>query len=726
MRSAAGPRIGFLSPPVGAPFRAQGGACGKESHHLESRAGPCGLDPGGQWRGCSVGSLIPRSTATSALTVGHRGPALTAAKGSPGLLGSQPRAGTALPNRLSRLCGPRATGCRGELPSTDTREAPSPCREAWNKGCPSPEDMSDTSCSLGSGPQAPAIPASSQDVFTSSFSFIRLSLGSAGERGEAEGCPPSREAEGPHQSLEEMEAKAASSGGPHDHPRLLSLPFTLKATQGLADATQTSGGSRGLECQTLPLLDTDAASSCSLDPLWFEASSSADAQRWDPLLSRCEPALLHCLQGQRRRLEVKSLRLKLQKLQDKAIEEDDYDKAEMIQQRLEALEKERSSLHFQLPSQQPALSALLGHLGAQAQASLRWAAQRAGGDDPQARLRMDPKTLEAAAQDSLRVSITRRDWLLREKQQLQVCMSERLCSALRKKVNDIETQLPALFEAKMLAISGNHFYTAKELTEEIRSLTLEREALEGLLHKLLVLSSRNVQKLGSVKEDYSRLRQELDQGRAAYETSVKVNTMKYMEMLEEKLHSCKCPLLGKVWEADLEACRLLIQSLQLQEARGSLFADERQTDDLGGGTYTMALATPLRSHLEDERKNPLQAFEEWTVHLTPSPHCASSEQKEESYIFSAELGEKCETIGKKLLYLEDQLHVAIHSHDEDLIHILLILQMEHLLGYFVKESLKKLHRFPMPQQMETNRYSWYLEFNTPLISEIIQYAMFSL
>ena len=33
-------------------------------------------------------------------------------------------------------------------------------------------------------------------------------------------------------------------------------------------------------------------------------------------------------------------------------------------------------------------------------------------------------------------------------------MSERLCSALRKKVNDIETQLPALFEAKMLAISG--------------------------------------------------------------------------------------------------------------------------------------------------------------------------------------------------------------------------------------------------------------------------------
>ncbi|KAB0347796.1 hypothetical protein FD754_012653 [Muntiacus muntjak] len=262
--------------------------------------------------------------------------------------------------------------------------------------------------------------------------------------------------------------------------------------------------------------------------------------------------------------------------------------AETIQQRLEALEKERSSLHFQLPSRQPALSGLLGHLGAQARASLRRAAQRAGGDDPQARLRMDPQMSEAAAQDSLRVSITRRDWLLQEKQQLQkeietlqarmsvleakdqqlrreieeqerllpwqgcdlvgglslgelqevtktlqdtlalaeqiplhteppeTIRSERLCSALRKKVNDIETQLPALFEAKMLAISGSHFCTAKELTEEIRSLTLEREGLEGLLHKLLVLSSRNVQKLGSVKEAYSRLRQELDQGRTAY------------------------------------------------------------------------------------------------------------------------------------------------------------------------------------------------------------------
>ena len=50
--------------------------------------------------------------------------------------------------------------------------------------------------------------------------------------------------------------------------------------------------------------------------------------------------------------------------------------AETIQQRLEDLEKEGNSLHFMLPSRLPALSGLLGHLGAQAQAALHRAAQQ--------------------------------------------------------------------------------------------------------------------------------------------------------------------------------------------------------------------------------------------------------------------------------------------------------------------------------------------------------------
>uniref|UniRef100_A0A4X1UED5 DISC1 scaffold protein n=1 Tax=Sus scrofa TaxID=9823 RepID=A0A4X1UED5_PIG len=647
MRSAAGPRIGFFSPAVGSLLRAQGGACSEETQHSEPRTGPCGRDPGGQGQGPSTGTLIPWSTAASAWT---------STRGTLGLSGIQPRGGRALPSRLTRSCGSGDNICQGAPPSMDSWEAPSPSREAacgkgaldtWARGSLSPEEGSGTNCSLGSGPKVDPTPPGSQDVFTSNFSFIRLSLVSAGERGEAEGCPPPREAEASHQSPEETVAKAADVDGPHEHPQLLSPASPLKAPQDLADAAQMAGDSPRLECEMLPLLDMDAASFCSLDPSRPEGSHPQDADLWDPLLRTCEPALLHCLQGQRRRLEVKSLRLKLRKLQEKAVEDDDYDKAETIQQRLEDLEKEGNSLHFMLPSRLPALSGLLGHLGAQAQAALHRAAQH---------LQERIKSLN----------------LLLKEITAKMCSSERLCSTLRKKVKDIETHLPALLEAKMLAVSGNHFCTAKELTDEIRSLRAEREGLEGLLHKLLVLSSRNVQKLGSVKDDYSRLRRELDLGRAAYEASVKANTMKYGEVLEDQLRSCKCPLLRKVWEADLEACRLFIQSLQLQEPGGSLSAeDERQMDDLGSSACTAPLAIPLRPPSEDERKTPLQASEEWKVHLTPSPHCAGSEQqKEESYNLLAELGEKCEAIGKKLLYLEDQLHTAIQSHDEDLIHSL--------------------------------------------------------
>ncbi|XP_069340786.1 disrupted in schizophrenia 1 protein isoform X2 [Eulemur rufifrons] len=776
MRSSAGPGIGFPSPAVGMLSRVPGGACGEESHRSESRAGQCSLDPGGQRPGLSV-----RSTAAPAVTsVGHLGLALASARGTSARFGTQPRAGTRLPDRPSGPCGPGNAGCQQEFPSMD---GPQALRASWDAACRegargtqaagpvAPAELSGSSCSLGSGPSARSAPPGNHDAFTSSFSFIRLSLGSAGERGEAEGCPPSREAECHHQSPREVGAKAASSDRPHEDPRYLSWPLDLSPAQGSADPAWAAGSGPGPEYEMPSCLDVDAGSSWSPDPLLAgcggdEGSGSGDAHPWDAhpwdaLLRRWEPVLQGCLLSSRRQVEVTSLRLKLQKLQGAAVEDDDYDKAETLKQRLEDLEQEKRSLHFQLPSKQPSLSSFLGHLAAQAQAALHHrAAQQASSDDSQAPLRMEPWPLEPTAQDNLRVSITRRDWLLQEKQQLQkeiealqarmsvleakdqqlrreieeqeqqlqwggcgltpllrrlslgqlqevvkalqdtlasanripfraeppetirslqermkslnlslkeitakVCMSERLCSTLRKAVNDIETQLPALLEARMLAISGNHFCTAKDLTEEIRSLTSEREGLEGLLSRLLVLSSRNGKKLGSVKEDYDRLRRELERQETAYETCVKENTVKYMEMLEGKLCSCTCPLLGKVWEADLEACRLLIQSLQLQEARGSpSVEDERQMEDAEGAVCADTAAVHHRPHSEDERKTPLQ----------------------ESYVLSAELGEKCEAIGKKLMRLEDQLHTAIRSHDEDLIQSLKReLQM-------VKETLQAL------------------------------------
>lgn len=185
-------------------------------------------------------------------------------------------------------------GVGGQRPPMDRPEAPGPRRDATcgegargtrTEGRPAPEEAS--------GPEVPSAPAGPPAAFTSSFSFIRLSLSSAGERGEAEGCPPAREAE-------DTGARAASPDGPRQDPGRLSPPFGLKAAQGPAGSAWTPAGGPPLEGEPLSVLDADAASSCSPDPPACEGA----AGRWDPLLRKCEPLLQGCLLSDRRRLEV--------------------------------------------------------------------------------------------------------------------------------------------------------------------------------------------------------------------------------------------------------------------------------------------------------------------------------------------------------------------------------------------------------------------------------------
>ncbi|XP_027626648.1 disrupted in schizophrenia 1 protein isoform X2 [Tupaia chinensis] len=791
----AGPGIEFLSPNVGT-----GGVCSQESHGPECRAGWYSPVPGGQGRGPSAGIPVPEKPVARAVTsAGRSGLALTSVLGTAACFGLQCRAGPRRPGTRTRLCGLGNSGDLPELTSMDSVEVPGATWEAARgeaaRGTqatgPGPSaEINGLGCGPGSAPSTSSALRDSQDVFASSFSFIQLSLGSAGERGEAEGCLP-REAECPGQSAQEVGAKALSSHGPHQDPQYLS--------PSSADSAQAAGSSRGPELGVPALLDMDPGFSWSPDSLLAsrtgdESSSSEDSRGWDALLRSWEPALRDCLLSNRRWLEVTSLRLKLQKLQAAAVEDDDYDQAEIFKQRLEDLEQERSGLHFQLPSRWPGLSSFLDYLAAQAQAALsQRAARQANSGDIHSPLGAEQRPLEPTAQDNLRVAITRRDWLLQEKQQLQkeiealqarmslleakdqqlrkeieeqerrlqwqdcdltllmgrltpaqlqglskalcdtlacanqillqaeppetirslrerikflklslkeitvkVCTREGLCSSLRKRIGDVEAQLLALLEAKMLAVSGNHFRTAKDLAEEMRSLASEREALEGLLGTLLALSSRTVHKLGSVNEECGRLTRELERQEAAYGTSVRENTAKYMEMLEGTLCSVKCPLLRKVWEADLEACRLFVQSLQLQEDRGNLAAEERQLTGLEGAVCTVAQDVLPSSHSKDERRTSLQPFEEPKVHPPPSPHSAG-EHRQESCILSADLVEKCEGINKELLCLEDQLHTAIHSHDEALIQSLKgELQM-------VKETLQAMALQLQPAKLAVER-----------------------
>ncbi|XP_061846973.1 disrupted in schizophrenia 1 protein [Colius striatus] len=616
------------------------------------------------------------------------------------------------------------------------------------------------------------------DSFSSSFSFIQLSLNSASGTSDAEGKSATKETEYIlHPSTAGNLQKPEEVAKTHKH--LGTLHCFSRPSEDLEYENAARSNEKLQDCETVSLSDTDATFSYSTDSSdaasagssvtsGYESSFTVSDHNWDTLMKKYEPVLQDCLLGNRSTLKIKSLILRLQRLQEKAIEEDDYDKADKFRRKLEELEKEKNSLKFQLPSRHPSISSFLDRFVTQVQAALRWAADlQVKHEETQLWSENEHKLLRSTYLDRMQVSATKRNQLFQEKKWLQkeiedlrarlavleakdqqlrreteeqdrliqsqdcelaallgcislrelqeiskavddtlassyqipfsldlpgtikslqekeqsfsmsikettakVCTSQKLCSTLRRKVNDIETQLPALLEAKMLAVSGSNFGTAKDLTEEIRSLTSEKEGLEGLLNELLVLSARNVRKLERVKDDYSRLKQELEQGEAAFVTSVKENAEKYMEMLEDKLHSCRSQLLQRVWEADLEACQLLIRGFQLKEISCCVFEEEeKQMDEM-----EMTADGPSDS---EKRKGHFPRGMEWGTVLCPKhselkevlediSFGAEGHLSEEFFIFSAELGEKCEAISEKLVHLEDQLQTSACRVDEGL------------------------------------------------------------
>ncbi|NWU64678.1 DISC1 protein, partial [Pterocles burchelli] len=617
------------------------------------------------------------------------------------------------------------------------------------------------------------------DSFSSSFSFIQLSLNSSSGVSDAKGKLTIEEAEYVlHPSTAGNLQKPEETTQPHEH--LGALHCFPRPREDSDCENETTAIDKVQDCETVSFSDTDATLSYSTDysdaasagssvTSGYESSFTVSDHNWDTLMKKYEPVLQDCLLGNRSTLKVKSLILRLQKLQEKAIEEDDYDRADKFRQKLEELEKEKKSLKFQLPSRHPLISSFLDKFVTQVQAALHWAANdRVRHEETQLWHENEHKLLTSAYQERMQVSATKRNELFQQKKWLQkeiedlrarlaileakdqqlrrdieeqdrliqsqdcelttllgsislrelqeiskavdetlassyqipfsldlpgtiksllekeqscsisiketttkVCTSQKLCSTLRRKVSDIETQLPALLEAKMLAVSGKNFGTAKDLTEEIRSLTSEKEGLEGLLNELLLLSARNVRKLERIKDDYTRLKQELEQGEAAFVTSVKEKAEKYMELLEDKLHSCGSQLLQRVWEADLEACQLLIRGFQLKETSCCGFEEEENQMD------EMEMTADGPSDSEKRRQGHFPKGTEWDTvscpkHREPKEVMedisfgAEGHLSEEFFIFSAELGERCEAISEKLVHLEDQLQTSACRVDEGL------------------------------------------------------------
>lgn len=515
-------------------------------------------------------------------------------------------------------------------------------------------------------------------------------------------------------------------------------------------------------------LDTEAASSLSVDSDAASASSATSGydsttpvgdqgQSWDGLVKKYERVLQDCLQNNRTNNKIESMMLKLQRLQQKAILDDDYDTAERFGKKLDELRVERASLRLGLPSRQPGVSLFLQRLRQAVHSALQRteahnrdgqeAHQGEGADSVQApqhrreRLLQEKRVVEAEMQELQRQLEELQERRLSLEQQIQleeqhqeteeveglalrsstaaqlrdvsrtledlvtcenrtqmcvsppastlslqkqeqalsvsikeatakVVMSQRLGASLRRKVSETETQLLALHEAKLAAISGNDFSSAKELKAEMRTVYVERDRLEGLAKRLHSLSAGNSQELARMKDQQHQLKQELEQREAQHERSLKENALKYIELLEDKLHSCGCPALERVWEADLEACHLFLRGLQLRTPSYS-------------GPDVEDLPAPVVHPTQQCTKE-----EEDCAMLTalggrwcPEANLQNSEftKKLEEFLFSMEdnhtedecseavdLTEQCELISDRLMTLEDDLQTAVLNRDRSL------------------------------------------------------------
>ncbi|XP_051936410.1 disrupted in schizophrenia 1 protein isoform X1 [Hippocampus zosterae] len=503
-------------------------------------------------------------------------------------------------------------------------------------------------------------------------------------------------------------------------------------------------------------IDSDTASASSVTS-GYESTTPASDQGWDNLVKKYDHVLQDCLDNNRTHNKIESMMLKLQRLQQKAIVDDDYDAAERFGKKLEELCKEREALKLGLPSRQPSVALFLQRLREVVHSALyrkdssqhRSGAESDGGEpsdsvrrrdrliqekrtveeeieELQQRLaelkdrsrcldqqiqqeeqQMEAEELEGSvlrscssaqlrdmsgtlhdlvmSENRIQMSVSLPPSMLRLQEQEQalnlsikeatakVVMSQKLGSSLRRKVSETETQLLALHEAKLAAISGNDFSSAKELKAEIKAVYQEQERLEALVKRLHSLSSGSSQELARMKEQRQQLRKELEHREVQHESQLKDNAVKYIELLEDRLHSCSCSGLERIWEADLEACHLFLRGLQL---RTSICSGADVDDHLA----TTGCASLQMCAKEEEDSAMLTALGgRWC----PEANLQNSEftKKLEEFLFcmednnpqdvssndgAADLAERCELISDRLMTLEDDLQTAILNRDQAL------------------------------------------------------------
>ncbi|XP_068597383.1 disrupted in schizophrenia 1 protein [Brachionichthys hirsutus] len=618
---------------------------------------------------------------------------------------------------------------------------------------------------------------STQDVFSSSFSFIQRSLSlrqttdtttppeepePLREPSKAPSSPQTKpvNSSDQHVSKRPTPVRSEASSAPNSQPGVQDVTFWSEC---LWDGMEVQADPADSDCLDIEItsslsVDSDAASASSVTS-GYESATPAWDQGRDSLVKKYEVVLQGCLQNNRAHTKIESMMSKLQRLQQKAISDDDYDAAERFGKKLDELCQERDALKPGLPSRQPSVARFLQRLrqvvdsvlqradsgqcregaGEQHAARLgplhqklhltqqkglleeeiaelqlrltelrdrrRRLEQQIQQEEQQAeaeelegsvlqsctvaQLRSMSRTLQdlAASENRTQISVSPPPSTLRLQEQEQalnlsikeatakVVMGQRLGSSLRRKVSETETQLLALHEAKLAAVSGNDFSSAKELKAEMEAVFLEKDRLEALAKRLHSLSSGSSQELARMKEQRQELRQELQQEEAQHESRLKANTTKYMKLLEDRLHSCGCPGLERIWEADLEACHLFLRGLQLQtpSCNGADIdvlpvaavylppqpcTKEEDEEDCAMLTALGGCWCPEANLQNSEFTKKLEEFLFCMEDNHPEDGCSEAE--------AADLTERCELIGDRLMTLEDELHTAILSQDQPL------------------------------------------------------------
>lgn len=636
--------------------------------------------------------------------------------------------------------------------------------------------LSKTELRSNNTPKSPLAPGAAssksfQTPFNSSFSFIQQSLNSTQD---LDPTPESLNDTTPHVSPATLSLEHSN---PSKHVQ--SLLGTDREEQPLGPrfwrdglwgdrAGITSDDSQSAddtEVTSSLSVDSDTASASSVTSGYESATPASTEQGWEHLVKKYDGVLQECLQNNRTHTKIESMMLKVQRLQQKAILDDDYDAAERFGKKLEELCRERGALRLGLPSRQPSVAQFLERLSLVVNSALQrtdCAAQNRESAESEAgeqsdfsqgpllcrdRLIQEKKLVEAeilelqqrltelkdrsrcleqriqreeqqveaeeletsvlkscsvsqlcdlsqtlqdlvTSENRTQISVSPPPSMLRLQEQEQalnlsikevtakVVMSQRLGSSLRRKVSETETQLLALHEAKLDAISGNDFSSAKELKAEIKTVYQERDRLEALTKRLHSLCSGSSQELAAMKGQRQQLRQELEQRQAHHESQLKDNATKYIELLEDRLQSYGCPGLERIWEADLEACHLFLRGLQLRTPSVSgadvedlqpttlmpqsqnCSGEEEEEEDCAMLTALGGRWCPEANLQNSEFTKKLEEFLFGMEDNAPEDGCTEAE--------AADLTEQCELISDRLMTLEDELQAAIQNRDQAL------------------------------------------------------------